>query len=130
MAKIFALTEAEILLLREMARDFRDKKTNKPVSESAEWGKTYGEDSQSPETYIAKPVSSTIPALTDNGTTDEATVGEGEVEIYQIVDGVLQATGIIKTVHNLSDRAFQRDFLIITREKFGKWIVVTGSVSC
>lgn len=130
MAKIFALTEAETLLLREMARDFRSRKTNKPIAEAAEWGKTYGEDSQSPETFIAKPLSSTIPALDENGTTADATAGEGECEIYQIVNSVLEPTGITKTVYNLSERAFRQKFIIITRDKFGKWIVVAGSVFC
>lgn len=130
MAKIYALTEAETLLLREMARDFRGRKTNKPIAESAEWGKTYGEDSQAPETFIAKPVSSSIPALDENGTTAEATAGSGECEIYQIVNDVLEPTGIIKTVYNLSERAFRQKFIIITRDKFGKWIVVAGSVFC
>lgn len=114
----------DLVILRWLVQEKR-KEQKSPINRQ---GIAPGDDThQAPEVYIALPQESTgIPAMTrgigtGSGGTD--TPGSATCDVYKIVDGELESTGLSKEVFNLTDSAIPHDWILILRDKFGRWVV-------
>jgi hypothetical protein len=113
------LTNADVALLKEMANQLRSGRFNTPSKSTAESAFALAEDYQAPETYIAKPPAGGIPAVT--GTTP----GFAMCEIYRVVNGnIVQLGGIVKKVHNITSNVITSDWVTVSRDKLGIWLVI------
>lgn len=134
----YNLTEADVVLLREMADEYRRQRIGQPPRHT---GKP--QEPTAPEVYVAWVPSGGIPALNDQDTTGTGTeegtgtgssqlddvVGSAVCEIYHmVVDGFgnrrLHRTGFTKRVHNLMTVGVPGSkWALISRDKFGAWWV-------
>lgn len=108
-----------------------------------------GDDSMSPEVYIALPPAGGIPALgrttsagtgTGSGTSTSPqewdTPGSATCGIYQIIldseriPNLIKVQGPDRVVYNLSASALPEDWLTVHRDKFGKWLAATSGSGC
>jgi hypothetical protein len=110
----YVLNDHDRELLQEMLRHVRLSGTPGP-------GRAPGDlDYLTPEVYVAKPQSASgIPALT---VPDQP--GVAACDIYQIVDGSLVSITTLSYVYNLSLSPIPQDWIIVQRDKYGKWLVV------
>lgn len=97
-----------------------------------------GDDSMAPEVYIALPPADGIPGLdsvatgtgSDNPPTEGDRPGHASCNLYRIIDGELKLmSGISRTVYNLSESTIPQDWILVQRDKAGKWIAVVGGSS-
>lgn len=97
-----------------------------------------GDDSMSPEVYIALPPDSGIPGLdsaasgsgSDNPPTEGDRPGSAICSIYRIINGELRPIpGLTKRVYNLSETAIESDWITVHREKTGIWLASVGGGS-
>lgn len=97
---------------------------------------------RSSDTYIAVvPDIGGIPPLTTPGTgtgtgffdpdTNRDNPGFAECDIFQVVDigdgfPTIEPLGFSLTVYNLSRSVIGRDWILVTRDKFGTWVAISG----
>lgn len=119
------LTSEQVKLLQEVLDAVRGLPVNRPIL-------PFDDDRipQSPDIYIALPQeSSGIPALTSIGLDPQAgdVPGSAKCDIYKIFDGeLIEVPGLDKTVHNVSGSTISQDWIKVARDKFGKWLALTG----
>lgn len=139
----YVLTDDDMDVLRRLVRRERDRRVGSSGRHTPE-----AEIGTAPETYIARTPLGGIPALTeptdtDLGTGSDADIGTGtgtarvevlpgyaDCDIYQILvdpyDNIpeIQPCGFTITVFNLTSVALaSHSWILITRDKFGSWIV-------
>lgn len=122
------LTVADEQVLRQMIADWRHGRDNPPLRNDEEHS-----HHQAPETYIAMPVDG-IPALQHTGTGTGTGVFSGDVpgkavcDVYRIsgADDSLQLLAIHQTVYNLSETEVRPGWVVISRDKLGKWLAIVG----
>lgn len=131
--QIRVISEEDWAILRkvvELNRNIVQNSTNRPNTQFLD-----GDDSMAPEVYIALPPSGGIPALdsitvgtsSDNPPAEGDRPGHAVCNIYQIVDGELKLiSGITRTVYNLSESEIAQDWILIQRDKFGRWLPSQG----
>ena len=130
------VSEAEAVILREMVKEYKNRKHSNPVTNTP--NQTY----YAPEVYIAYPPSGGIPALeraADTGTLVPGTAsgdfdrpGSAECSIYRIVasvDGIeelIPVDGITRIVYNITTSTIPQDWISVKRDKWGSWLADTG----
>lgn len=120
--KYVVLTSEEWRLLKQVMDWVRKQPQNRPDDEQTP---VLG---QSMETYIAIATSG-IPALNKmgTGTFSDDVPGSGYVQVYQIASGPVMSpvAGFNPLVYNMSSSAVASgDWIIITRDAFGNFLVV------
>ncbi len=120
MPPAFFLSENDHKLVQELLSAYHsgDISFRSPKARRREYDYT-----SSPDVYIAKPPEGGIPALV-SGTPDVA--GKAECDIYQINDNdeLVQApSSFSREVYNLSPNIIETDWIIVRRDKYGRWIV-------
>lgn len=123
---MYVLTLKEKQLLQQLVSNNKRLPLNR-FSNSSESAWTDGNDHQAPEVYVAN-VTDTIPALTA-GTPPKP--GSAECSIYQIVytdndPTLIAVNGFKQVVLNLSSSAIGEGWVLVVRDKYGYWFVVTG----
>lgn len=129
--KLYALTQQERDILREMVKEYRGRRHNTPTRAQT------ADSSQAPEVYIAKVPSAGIPALTVvSGTIQPGSVlcSLYNVNNYNFLDSggpqtlsamLAGSTAIQKLVFNLGASAIaggSNVFIPVVRDKWGSWI--------
>lgn len=125
MAKAYVLSEADVILLRELAQERRKQVTGLLRPRMPE------PDPTAPETYIARTPATGIEALQEaTGVSTLDTPGWASCDIYRIIgegdDARLHevGAGLSKIVYNLShERIGGRRWAVVSRDKFGRWII-------
>ena len=139
------LNESDVIVLKQMIREVNTLKKNaalRPYHESSR---------QAPDTYIAMPQECAgIPALLRRSTTGTGnsgtsvgtgtthcdspahvgdSPGSGVCDIYMIdqSDGTLQLVTSNVVVYNLSTSVVPKDWIPVTRDKFGRWLALQSS---
>lgn len=118
-------------VLRQMITAWRHSRENPPLQSNEEGSH------QAPETYIALPQETTgIPALEQPGTGSGTGTssfngdhpGSAYCDIYRISgsDGILQPIATRQLVYNISEGSIEQTWIIVTRDKFGKWLAVVA----
>lgn len=119
-------------MLRQFGRDVVNPRSRIPVSFSL----AEGEDHQSPEVYMGYPTSASgIPALTAGASPANDVPGTGTCDVYTLdlsspTSPVMRSAGFTLRVYNFSEEAFSQNWLLLTREKSGAWIVAGGTIVC
>jgi len=134
MPKAIVLTEKDGELLRALLAAERKRLRNTPPRLSSERSSDEGEDHQAPEVYVAFPQEETgIPALE---ATDPPRPGHAKCDIYQIrimSDGVtpelIPINEFWKIVYNPFDVPIRQDWIVVVRDKYGKWLVAATPTS-
>ena len=132
MATAFVLNAREKQLLQETINTVRGLYLGQVKDTSID-------STQAPEIYIARPVDEDgIPATylnpgspatrVDPRVPPQYLAGVAECDIYRIINTIrgseLQQTSIHpKTVHNLSESPIEQGFIVIHKEKFGRYVV-------
>ena len=121
-AKARTLSDDDLRILQGIIdREKRQIVNSPPMHVTERWDS--GEDHQAPETYVAYPKTSAgIPARSG----DEP--GEAECDIYAIYGSppTLVAVGRSQTVYNLQTSVLDQVYIPISRDKYGKWLVLVG----
>ena len=125
MATAYVLSEADVILLRELAQERRKHITPTLRPRLPE------SDPTAPETYIARTPAAGIEALQEaTGVSTLDTPGWASCDIYRIIgegdDARLHevGAGLSKIVYNLShERIGGRRWTVVSRDKFGRWII-------
>jgi hypothetical protein len=134
-AEVWLPSDDDRKILRRMLEEFKQQRVDSPVRALGERSFVEATDHQAPEVYVAVPQDENgIPALdvagTGSGTwagaDSDDEPGSGLCDIFQIVDDVLVPTGFSETVYNLSGSAIVRDWILVVRDKYGKWFAVTA----
>lgn len=128
-AGLHFLTDAELVILRDMARRHRSGGVNTPSRPDGDRAWSEGQDWLAPEVYVASPHDGVIPG--SSGTTP----GKAICDIYCIQNDVagdgepilVKVPSTEKWTYNVSPNEIAQDFVITTRDKFGRWLV-TASV--
>lgn len=128
MPKLRLLDDHDISVLQEIIGAYRRSHSR---------GKLLFDDTDdrnpSPDVYIALPQDvGGIPGLVSSGVTGTGTdttgdnagdvPGVGTCDIYQIIDGALQSTGVTREVLNLSETPISQNWITVVRTKFGPWV--------
>lgn len=122
MDELYGLTEADVKFLKELKTDYNQRLSQLYRTEKSD------DTHQAPETYIALVDVGGIPALTGGATPGAGDVpGTAECNIYQIgIQGELTLiTGLSRTVFNLTPNKIQSGWLLVTRDKWGRWVATT-----
>jgi hypothetical protein len=121
---LLALSDAGRRVLKEVI----DREMRKPQNSEPNRSKEYPVHTS--EIYIAKVPSGGIPAMEIErgvGTNDDVyTPGEADCEIYK-VDNLKNPPKLIKAgfsrkVYNVSSSSIATEFLLVSRDKYGKWV--------
>lgn len=123
------LTDDDLKILKLLIQQQKDTRVGTPTGD-----RTGGLDNdyQPPEVYIAVPPSTGIPALrsgSQSGTDVVTTPLAGDIPgvasctIFSIINGVMQKTSITQQVYNLSYSKITQAWILVKRDKFGKWVV-------
>lgn len=120
----YYLTKGDVLLLRQMLAEYRQRHTPRPGSPDP-W---FANDHQAPETYYALTPDGGIPAL------DGDTPGTADCTIYHLVQDpstlaqtLEEIPNLSRTVYNASGSAIPGStYITITRDKFGHWVPLGG----
>lgn len=126
MARHYVINERDKKLLQEVI----DRKQKESLS-TVNRPRVDDIPEMSPEVYIAISPPGGIPSMSGLGTSI-ATMGSAVCSVYQTLnDGIIEpAGGLYFDVYNLSPSAIQGStiddpvYVLIAREKFGKWIVI------
>lgn len=129
------ISDEDWMVLKKLVEQNRNTLQN-PANRPSSIGQYLaGDDSMAPEVYIALPPSGGIPALdsitagtsSDNPPAEGDRPGHAVCTIYQIVNGELKLmSGLTKTVYNLSESEIAQDWILIQRDKGGRWVAVQG----
>ena len=128
MADAYFLSESDVKTLKEIIAQFRSGRINSQIRTENYFP---GDDQVSPDTYIALP-QDTITGLTAAGGTgtgpgDGDMPGSGVCDLYKIdADGILVSILSDVTVYNLAS-AIVRQWVLVTRSKFGHWMVLNSA---
>ena len=117
MAEAFFLSENDRRILKALVDDHKQRRVNSPNRSQLE-----EVDYLAPETYVAWPPSGGIPALTSDQP------GSAECDIYVIDElaGTPDLNAVADfsaVVYNLSGIKVPRAWCLVTRTKFGNWVV-------
>lgn len=126
--KLYVLNEDDRRVLKEVI----DREARRPKNSVDDGGP--GHPVHTSEVYIAKVPEGGIPALEIEaayGTGDDTYIpGEASCEIYKLDNTVdppeLIPAGFSRTVYNVTDSVLSSEFVIIVRDKFGRWVPSSG----
>lgn len=122
---LFLPTGDDKRILDELVRQAKTRRENTPSQiPSSE----IEDDIQSPDTYIALPPVGGIPALTRAAFNEAAgdIPGSADCDIYRIdrVSGELvKVSSFLEKVYSLNHSAILVEWILITKTKFGLWVV-------
>lgn len=113
MVKINTLSDADVVLLKEMADDYRKRKVGKAEDDNEQY------PSEGPDTYVVKVPDDGIPAMVgeEPGFADDC-------DFYRITRDnppVMQKVCMLRRVFSLGG-----DYALVTRTKAGSWVMVRG----
>ena len=111
MPTLHALTEADRQKLRRFIHQC-EREVRNPENESQEFTVD-----PAPDCYIAKTPGAGIPAR--SGTTP----GSAGCDIYKLSGTTLTSAGFSKTIKNLGTTAVTEEYIRVSKDKFGTWIV-------
>lgn len=136
---LFALDEADVAVLKEMAEEYRARRKTANGRFPRERTHAEGDDQMAPEVFVAE-VPGAIPGLavrgtTGTGPTDLDYPGEAECQIYTIVEEdwdtgtdtptrLYPISGLTRTLYNISEQAITSPWTLGVRTKSGKWIAI------
>lgn len=112
---VYVLTEKDRDLLRRVI-DREQRRNSNPHARPRTNADT---DFMAPEVYLAKAPTGGIPARLGNAP------GSVECDIYKIVEGALVTTEFSKTVYNLGEEIEEETWVVVVRDKYGSWIVLS-----
>jgi len=130
MAEGYVLSAEDVAILREVVAIVKSDPTRLKNRSNSTYGAREVEDHQAPETYIAVPQDENgIPALTESG--DGDIPGIGVCDIYRVGtdafnEPILQEIGRSVKVHNVTLSELEKKPMGVTRDKFGKWLAMSG----
>lgn len=121
MTTLRTLDDDDIKVLRDMVRKFVNETVNAPSRPGGDRAFSEAQDWLAPEVYVAKPQGQGIPGIT-RGSPDRP--GVAKCDVYQIKQATetLVPIGLNRWVYNLSDQMIVQDWIIVVRDKFGRWL--------
>ena len=118
MVKINTLSDADVVLLKEMADDYRKRKVGKAEDDNEQY------PSEGPDTYVVKVPDDGIPAMVG----EEPGFAE-DCDFYRITRDnppIMQKVCMLRRVFNLSTSELTADYALVTRTKAGLWVAPAG----
>lgn len=126
---LYGLNNADVALLRELIRDYRDRRINSPSRGRADHGfDDTSEGHQSTDVYVCQVPPGGIPALTLGAGTAADTPGKATCDIYRINDDqeLVALQNVSKMVYNVATIDITSDWASVHKTKGGKWLVAAG----
>lgn len=127
---IWLPTEEDKRILQALVAQAKAGRENVPTHGLSNMARE--DDFTTPDIYIAWPPAAGIPACWDDPGTAPALPGEATCDIYRIkvVSGEAElhaVPGLSHKVYNLSNAKIDQDWVVVGRDKFGKWLVIGGA---
>jgi hypothetical protein len=111
--KLITLNDSDVAVLREVIAAHRRNPGNPPRPRT-----DLGDDIAAPEVYVARAPGGGVPAA------DGLAPGSADCDVYRLLGDdppELEAAGFVRTVYNLASAVDAGAFVLVNRDKYGRW---------